>query len=233
MTQIDEVGDGIFRINTPMPEVPGGFSCNQYLVVDDEPLLFQTGGRRLFPGVSAAIARVIPLEKLRWIAFSHIESDECGAMNQLLAAAPSAAPLCGHVAAMVSMNDLADRAPRALANGETIATGKRRFVWHDTPHLPHGWESGLLFEATTKSLFCGDLFTQPGSHTPPLTTGDILNPSEAFRKQMNYLSKSPDTRAILEALARTEPRRLLCMHGSAWEGDGAALLRALADAYGC
>jgi flavorubredoxin len=229
-TRIDEVGDRIFRINTPFRDLPGGFSFNQYLVDDDEPLLFHTGPRQSFPLVLEAIAHVMPLDRLRWIGFSHVESDECGALNQLLAVAPRATPLCSTVAAMVSMNDLADRTPRPLADGEEMATGRRHFRWIDAPHVPHGWENGFLFESTTKTLFCGDLFTQPGADTPPVTTGDVLAPSEAFRQAMDYWAHAKNTTAILGKIAESRPTTLACMHGSAWQGDGAALVRALSDA---
>ena len=163
-TNIQEIADGIYRINTPveLPDGPGAFSFNQYLVVDDEPLLFHTGMRRLFPAVRAAIARVMPVEKLRHVSFSHFEADECGSMNELLAVAPRAAPLCSRIAALVSMGDLADRPPRALADGEELVIGSRTLRWFDTPHLPHGWDSGLLMDTRTGTFFCGDLFTQPG-----------------------------------------------------------------------
>lgn len=230
MTRIDPIADGIYRINTPVPEVPGGFSFNQYLVVDDEPLLFHTGGRRSFSAVRDAIARVIPVEELRWIAFSHFEPDECGALPELLAAAPRAQPVCGRIGAMVCLSDYVDREPRPLDDGETLVTGKRTFTWLDAPHLPHGWDCGYLSEATTRTLFCGDLFTQPGAETPASTTADILGPSEAFRQAMDYFAHSKNDKQILAKLASTEPRMLACMHGSAWEGDGSALLRALGDA---
>jgi flavorubredoxin len=232
MTDISEVEAGIYRINTPVPDMPGGFSFNQYLVVDEEPLLFHTGGRGLFPAVRAAIARVLPVEKLRWIGFSHLESDECGSLNQFLAVAPHAQPLCSMVAAMVSMNDLADRAPRPMKDGETMSIGERAVQWLDTPQLPHGWESGALFDTTSKTLFSGDLFTQPGAHTPPVTEGDILGPSEAFRGAMDYYSHSKNARPLLEKLAATNARTLACMHGSAWKGDTSKLIRALADSLG-
>lgn len=230
MTRIDPICEGIYRIHTPVSDVPGGFSFNQYLVVDDEPLLFHTGGRRLFPAVREAIAKVIPVEKLRWIGFSHFEPDECGALPELLAAAPHAQAVCSTVSAMVCMGDYIDRAPRALADGEKLVTGKHTFTWLDTPHLPHAWDTGYLSEATTRTLFCGDIFTQPGSDAPPVTTGDILGPSEAFRQAMDYFSHTKHARPLLAKLAATAPRRLACMHGSAWEGDAAALLGALADA---
>jgi flavorubredoxin len=230
MTRIDEVADGIWRIFTPV-ETPGAgaFSFNQYLIEDDEPLLFHTGLRRIFPEVRDAVARVMPVERLRWLAFSHFEADECGALNQFLAAAPRAEPLCGRVAAMVSVGDYADRPPRALADGESVALGRHRVQWLDTPHLPHAWECGFLFEAATRTLLCGDLFTQGGGDHPPLVETDILGPSEAFRRRLDYFAHTRGTRPMLERLAGLAPTTLACMHGSAWRGDGAALLRALAD----
>jgi flavorubredoxin len=228
-TNLAEIADGIFRINTPVPPsvMPGGFSFNQYLIRDEEPLLFHTGPRALLSQVRSAIQAAMPIERLRYVAFSHVEADECGTLNQLLALAPQAQPLCGQVAALVSISDLADRPPVALSDGETRTLGRHRVRWLDAPHLPHGWECGYLFEETTATLLCGDLFTQPGAGAEPLTRGDILTPSDAFRRQMDYFAHSPQTPNLLTKLAATKPRRLACMHGSAWEGDGAALLEAL------
>lgn len=229
-TRVDEIAPSLYRISTPVSVLPGGFSFNQYLLVDEQPLLFHTGPRRMFPLVREAIAAVMPVERLRWIAFSHVEADECGSLNELLAVAPQAQPLCGSVAAMVSVNDLADRPPRALADGEAVSLGRARVRWLDAPHLPHGWECGYLFEETAGTLFCGDLFTQPGAEHAPVTTGDILGPSEAMRKAMDYFAHSQGTRALIERLSATQPKTLACMHGSAWSGDGGRLLLALADA---
>lgn len=230
-TNVHEVADGIYRINTPVViEGAGGFSFNQYLIVDDEPLLFHTGPRRMFPLVREAVASVLPVESLRYIALSHVEADECGSLNDWLGAAPQSSPLCGTVAAMVSIGDLADRAPRALADAEAISLGKHSVRWLDAPHLPHAWECGYLMEERTSTLLCGDLFTQGGSQLPPVTESDILGPSEAFRHEMDYFSHTKNARLMLEKLASTNPATLACMHGSAWRGDGAALLRALADA---
>ncbi|BDG10627.1 oxygen-binding di-iron domain-containing protein [Anaeromyxobacter paludicola] len=230
-TRVDEVAEGIYRISTPVPPtvIPGGFSFNQYLVVDDEPLLFHTGPRRMFPLVREAIASVLPVERLRHLAFSHFESDECGAVNDLLAAAPAAAPVCGRINAMINA-DAWDRPPRALSDGETLSLGRHRVTWRDTPHLPHGWECGYLHEETTRTLLCGDLFTQGGEGGAPLTREDVLGPSEALRARLDYFSHGRDAGALLERLAGHAPRTLACMHGSAWEGDGAALLRELAVA---
>jgi len=230
-TNVHEVADGIYRINTPVV-IPGagGFSFNQYLIMDDEPLLFHTGPRKMFPLVREAVASVLPVERLRYLAFSHVEADECGSLNDWLVVAPQSVPLCGTVAAMVSIGDLADRAPRALADGERLPLGSHVVRWLDTPHLPHAWECGVLAEERTATLLCGDLFTQGGADLPPVTEADILEPSEAFRREMDYFSHTKNARVMLERLASTNPRTLACMHGSAWRGDGARLLRALADA---
>jgi flavorubredoxin len=230
-TNVHEVADGIYRINTPVViEGAGGFSFNQYLIVDDEPLLFHTGPRKMFPLVREAVASVLPVERPRYIALSHVEADECGSLNEWLVAAPASVPLCGTVAAMVSIVDLADRGPRALADGELVVLGKHSVRWFDTPHLPHAWECGFLTEEHTSTLLCGDLFTQGGAELPPITESDILGPSEAFRHQMDYFSHTKNARVMLERLASTKPTTLACMHGSAWHGDGAKLLHALADA---
>jgi flavorubredoxin len=230
-TNVHEVADGIYRINTPVQfEGAGGFSFNQYLIVDEEPLLFHSGLRKMFPLVREAVASVLPVERLRYIAMSHVEADECGSLNEWLAAAPQSVPLCGTVAALVSVGDLADRPPRALADGEGLSLGRHSVRWIDAPHLPHAWECGFLAEERTATLLCGDLFTQGGADLPPLTESDILGPSEAFRHEMDYFSHTKKARAMLERLASTQPSTLACMHGSAWRGDGAALLRALADA---
>ena len=229
-TNIHEVADRIYRINTPVMFEGGlAFSFNQYLIDDDEPLLFHTGPRRMFALVHEAVASVLPPESLRHIGFSHVEADECGSLNEWLAAAPQSTPLCSQVAGMVSINDMADRAPRTLADGEALSLGRHRVRWLDTPHLPHGWECGLLTEESTKTLFCGDLFTQPGAGAPPVTDADILGPSEAFRSQMDYFSHTKNAAGMLERLASNAPTTLACMHGSAWRGDGASLLRSLAD----
>ncbi|MBT0961306.1 hypothetical protein [Denitromonas iodatirespirans] len=230
-TNVVEIADGIYRINTPI-HLPDGarFSFNQYLIVDDAPLLFHTGPRKLFPLVSEAIGHVMPLEGLRYVGLSHVESDECGGMNAFLAAAPQAVPLCSQIAAMVSMNDLADRAPQAMVDGELLSLGRRAIRWFDTPHMPHGWDCGLMMEETSRTFFCGDLFTQPGGGEVALTEADILAPSEAFRQPLDYFAHAPGTAAMLHRLADEAPGTLACMHGSAWQGDGGALLRALAAA---
>ena len=232
-TNIHEIAAGIYRINTPVG-LPGAgqFSFNQYLVVDDEPLLFHSGLRRMFPLLREAIAAVMPVERLRYIGLSHFEADECGALNEFLAVAPQAVPLCGQVAALVSVNDYADRAARALGDGAELNLGRHRMRWYDTPHMPHGWECGLMMDMSTRTFFCGDLFTQGGTGDVALTDSDILGPSEAFRAPMDYYSHAPNTGAVLEKLALENPITLACMHGSAWRGDGAGLLRDLSRVLG-
>jgi flavorubredoxin len=229
-TRIDEIASGIYRINTPVPVegLPGGFSFNQYLVLDEVPLLFHTGPRGMFPLVRDAIGTVLPVDRLRFVGFSHYENDECGALNLLLDAAPHAVPLCGRINAMINA-DAFDRPPRVLADGEALGLGTRAVRWFDTPHLPHAWECGYLLETHTGTLLCGDLFTQPGPGDVPLTDGDILGPSEAMRTALDYYAHARNTGAMLERLAAEKPRTLACMHGSAWSGDAASLLGALAD----
>jgi flavorubredoxin len=228
-TNIHEITDGIYRINTPIDLPVGAFNFNQYLIVDDRPMLFHTGPRRLFPLVQEAIAAITPPERLAYIGFSHFEADECGSLNEFLALAPDAVPVCSQVAAMVSINDIADRPPHALADGDTLELGRHALRWFDTPHLPHAWECGLMFEDSTRTLLCGDLFTQGGTGEAALVETDILGPSEAFRGAMDYYAHTPKTGELLERLAAQKPVTLACMHGSAWTGDGAGLLRALAQ----
>lgn len=229
---ISPIAPDTYRISIAMPPsvIPGGFSFNQYLVVDDRPLLFHTGPRKLFPLVRSQIETVMPLERLRYIAFSHVEADECGALSDFLAAAPDAQPACSRVAAMVSIGDLVDVQPVVLEDGDTLQLGKHRLVWQSTPHLPHGWECGYLFDQTTATLFCGDLFTQGGHEHPPLVQDDILARSEAFRRQDDYFSHTRDVRLLIGKLAGLRPRVLACMHGSAWSGDGEHMLRRLGEA---
>jgi len=230
-TNVHEIADGIFRINTPiaLPSGAGQFNFNQYLIADEHPMLFHTGPRKLFPYVREAIGHIMPVEQLRYLGLSHFEADECGALNEFLALAPTAEPVCSRIAAMVSVSDFADRPPRAMLDSETLSLGHHRVQWFDTPHVPHGWDCGLMMESSTGTFLCGDLFTQGGAGGEPLTETDILEPSEAFRKPLDYFAHAPQTRATLERFAQQTPTTLACMHGSAWRGDGAALLRALAD----
>lgn len=232
-TRIDAIGDNLYRISTKAPPdaVPGGFTFNQYLLVDDAPLLFHTGLRHQFDAVVGSVASVIPIERLRYIAFCHVEADECGSLNQFLDIAPQALPVCSQVAAMTSIGDLASRPPRVLADGESLSLGKHVVRWIDAPHVPHGWENGFLFEETTRTLFCGDLFTQGGAEHDPLSE-EILEASEQMRGNMDYFAHGANTRPVLERLASLEPDILACMHGSAYQGDGGSLLRNLADRLG-
>jgi flavorubredoxin len=232
-TRVDEIADGIYRISTPVPVIPGGFTFNQFLVEDESPLLFHTGLRKLFPLVREAVAHVLGDEgRLRYVSFSHYEADECGSLNDWLAVAPRAEPVCSLTAAMVSVNDVAARPARALADGEELSLGRRSVRWVDTPHLPHGWESGLLFEPASGTLLCGDLFTAGGADIPPLSTSDVLGPALAMQEAVPYLVRGPHVRPLLEKLSRLEPRVLGLMHGSSHQGDGGRALLALADALG-
>jgi flavorubredoxin len=201
-TSVDEIADGIYRISTPVPPelLPGGFTFNQYLIADDQPLVYHTGPNKMFPFVREAIESVLPVSSLRYIGFSHYEADECGSLNEFLEAAPGAEPLCSQIAKLVSVDDIAI------------------------------WECGHLFETTTGTLFCGDLFTQGGSEHEALTSEDILKPSEEMRSGMDYFSQTRFAGDLAEKLAQTSPRILACMHGSAWKGDGATLLRQLGQA---
>jgi flavorubredoxin len=230
-TSIDEIASGIYRISTPVPPeaLPGGFTFNQYLIVDDSPLLYHTGLKKMFPLVQESIGSVIPVSSLRYIGFSHFEADECGSLNDFLEIAPEAEPLCSQIAKLVSVDDIALRPARALADGEELSLGKHTVCWMDTPHFPHAWECGHLFEKTTQTLFCGDLFTQAGHEHPAVTTGDILKTSEEMRGGMDYFSHTRHAGELAEKLAATSPRILACMHGSAWTGDGAAVLRQLGN----
>jgi flavorubredoxin len=231
--RISEIASGIYRLSTFVPEVapPAGFTFNQFLVLGDEPLLFHTGLRKMFPLTRAAVARLIPPERLRWIAFGHYEADECGAMNEWLAVAPQATLAHGQIGCMVSLNDMADRTPRALNDGETIDLGGgKRVRYLDTPHTPHGWDAGVLYEESTGALMCGDLFTQLGDG-PALTEGDIVGPAIAAEDLFKYSCLAPGMGTTIRGLAKLAPRTLAIMHGPSFAGDGASALRALADDY--
>jgi flavorubredoxin len=232
MTTVDEIAEGIFRISTFVAEVapPAGFAFNQYLLVADQPLLFHTGHRRLFPAVREAVGRVLPPETLRWISFGHVEADECGAMNLWLATAANAEIAHGAIGCDVSLDDLADRPPRTLADGEVIDLGGKKVRYIDTPHTPHGWDAGLLLEETTQTLLCGDLFTQTG-RTAALTERDIVGPAAAAEDLFRFSSLYPGMGETIRRLAGLEPRTLALMHGPAFAGDGSAALLALADDY--
>lgn len=228
--RVDEIAQGIYRISTRLDVIPGGFTFNSYLIDDDEPVLFHTGYRRLFESTVEAIRKVMPVERLRWIGGSHFESDEFGALNDLLSVAPEATAFGSAIGALTSLNDYANRAARGFADGEEFAIGSRRMQWLDTPHVPHGWDCGVLFDATNKVLFCGDLFTQPGGAPPPVTESEVLTASETMRGMMDYYAHATSTKAILEGkLAALQPTTLACQHGSAYRGDGSALLLELSS----
>ena len=228
-TRVTEVADGVHQLTTHIAEMDFGF--NQYLINADEPMLFHTGMRGLFPLVSDAISRVVPLTTLRWVAFGHVEADECGSMNQFLAAAPQATVTQGMTGCMVSINDLADRAPRPLANGEVLDIGSHRMRWIDTPHVPHGWEAGVVFDETTGTLFCGDLFTRWGAYQATIDD-DVLGPALAADANDDFGSWSlrAHSGSVVRELAELDVTTLALMHGPAFTGDCPAALRGLADA---
>lgn len=232
-TRIAEIADGIYRLSTYVPDIapPDGFTFNQFLILGDEPLMFHTGLRRMFPLKRAALGRLIAPERLRWIAFGHYEADECGAMNDWLAIAPNASVAHGQTGCLVSLNDMADRAPRVLADGETIELGggkKVRYI--DTPHTPHGWDAGVMYEESTGTLLCGDLFTQLGGG-PALTGGDIVGPAIAAEDIFKYSSLNPEMGTTIRSLSALSPRTLALMHGPSFTGNCTAALHALADEY--
>jgi flavorubredoxin len=231
-TTVDEIANGIYRLSTWVPDIapPAGFTFNQFLIDADEPLLFHTGPRLMFPLVYEAVGRILPVDRLRWIAFGHVESDECGSMNQWLAAAPRAEVAHGTIGCMVSLNDLADRPPRPLADGEVIDLGGKQVRHIDTPHVPHAWEARVLYEETTGTLLCGDLFTHLGNG-PALTTDDIIEPAMQAETMFRSSSLAPDTAAVMRRLGGIAPNTLALMHGSSYNGDGAKALDDLATAY--
>jgi flavorubredoxin len=230
-TRCDEIADGIYRISTYLGEgaQPVGFTVNQFLVLAEEPLLFHTGHRAQWPAIAAAIGRVMPIDRLRWISFGHVEGDECGATNELLRAAPRATVAFGLLGCQLSLRDLCDRPPRPVADGETLDLGGRRVRFLTTPHVPHNWEAQVLYEETTGTLLCGDLFTQAG---PCRALDDDIVARTIDTEQT--LCSTPRGRAVpttLRRLARLEPRALAVMHGSSYSGDGGAALRDLATAW--
>ena len=231
-TRVDEIAGGIYRLSTFVPEIgpPAGFVFNQFLVLGDEPLLFHTGPRRMFPLVREAVAKLIKPEALRWISFGHVEADECGSMNDWLAIAPQAQVTQGQIAVDVQLNDLCDRAPRALQDGEVLDLGGKRLRYLYTPHCPHGWDAGVMYEESTGTLLSGDLFTQLGNDRV-MTDGDILGPAIAAEEMFQATSLNPEIPARIRALAKLRPKKVALMHGPSFEGDGAAALLALADFY--
>jgi len=230
-TTVDEIADGIYRISTFVPDVgPTGFTFNQFLIAADEPLLFHTGQRMLFDAVSSAVATVVPVDTLRWITFGHVEADECGAMNRFLAAAPRAEVAHGGLGCMVSLQDLTDRPPVPLANGQVLELGSHRVRHIDTPHVPHGWEARVLFEETTRTLLCGDLLTQLGGG-PAVTSNDVLAAAAQAEDVFGASCLTPTSAPTIRALADLEPNLLAVMHGSSVTGDCSGALRGLAADY--
>jgi flavorubredoxin len=230
-TTIDEITDGIYRISTWVPEVsPDGFTFNQFLVTAEEPLLFHTGPRGMFPLVAEAVARVVPVESLRWITFGHVEADECGSMNMWLAAAPDSRVAHGALGCDISLNDLCDRPPRPLEEGEVIDLGGKRVRQISTPHVPHGWEAQVLFEETTGTLLCGDLFTHVGGG-PAVRNDDIVEAAVAAERMFGATALAPHTPATLRSLGDLDPTTLAVMHGSSFQGSGKRALYQLADRY--
>jgi flavorubredoxin len=231
-TTVNEIAPRIYRVSTWVAEIapPAGFTFNQYLIDAEEPLLFHTGPRAMFPIVADAVSKLIDVKRLRWVAFGHVESDECGSMNQWLAAAPGSEVAHGTLGCLVSLNDMADRPPRALADGEVLDLGGKRVRHIDTPHVPHAWEARVLFEETTRTLLCGDLFSQLG-RSPALTEADIVGPAFAAEEIFAHTCLTPATAPTIAGLADLEPRTLALMHGPAFVGDCATALRALAEGY--
>ena len=230
-TTIYEIAENIYRLSTFIPEVtPEGFSFNQFLVVADEPLLFHTGQRGLFPVVSDAVASVIPVETLRHISFGHVESDECGSMNMWLAAAPKSQVAYNALGCDVSLNDLCDRPPLALEDGAVLDLGGKRIRVIATPHVPHGWEAQVMFEETTGTLLCGDLFSHIGP-SKPLVETDIVGPALAAEGMFHATALAPHTVATMRKLGDLSPRTLAVMHGASYQGDGKRALYELAEGY--
>jgi flavorubredoxin len=230
-TTIDEIADGIFRISTWVPDVtPEGFTFNQFLVLADEPMLFHTGMRAIFPLVADAVSSVMATESLRWISFGHVEGDECGAMNLWLASSPQCQVAFGALGCELSLDDLCDRPPRPLSEGEVLDLGGRRVRQISTPHLPHGWEAQVLFEETTGTLFCGDVFSQVG-RPPAVTHQDIVEPALAAERIFGATALTPHAPRMLRRLGDLGATTLAVMHGSSFRGDTRRAFDDLATGY--
>ncbi len=231
-TNVHEVAEGVYRLSTLIPEAaPGGFTFNQYLLTGEEPMLFHTGARQLFPLVADAVAKVLDVERLRWISFGHVESDECGSMNLWLEAAPKSEVLFNPLGCDVSLNDLCDRKPVVAVPGEQRDLGGHVVRTIMTPHVPHGWEAQVLFDETSRTLFCGDVFGQVGD-APAIVHGvDIVQPALDAEDMFGATALTAQTAPTLRLLAALEPRTLALMHGPAFVGDCTRALLDLADAY--
>ncbi len=228
---VDQINDNIYRIATFVPEVgPTGFTFNQFLVVDDEPLLFHTGPRGMFPLIAEAVATVVPVESIRWLSFGHVESDECGSVNMWLAAAPKSEVVFNPLGCDISLNDMCDRPPRIITEEETLVTGAKRFRVIPTPHVPHGWEAQVLFEETTGTLFSGDIFGQLGAG-PALATDSIVASAMEAEEMFHSSSLAPQTVDTLRRLGDLSPTTLAVMHGSSFSGDVKQQCYDLAAAY--
>lgn len=227
-TEIDEVTAGIYRLSTYVEEID--FTFNQYLIDADQPLLFHCGMRALFPVISAAVPQVMPLTRLRWISFGHWEADESGAMNDWLEAASEAQVAVGTIGCMLSVNDLAVRPPKPLEDEERLDLGGKRVRYLATPHVPHGWDAGVLFEETSKTLFCGDLFTRTG-RCEAISEDDPIAPALAVEDTFGSTALTPNTAPTIRRLATLKPAMLALMHGPAFRGDCERALLTLADSY--
>jgi hypothetical protein len=233
MPVISEIAPDTYRISIYVPKLDMQF--NHFLVKDDQPILFYTGFRAMFSLMREAVAALIDPAQLRWVGFSHVEADECGALNEWLDLAPRSEPVCGIVSAYTSVNDGALRPARALAPEEILGTGKYRYRYRSTPHLPHGWDAGMFFEETERTLFCSDLFLQYGD-VEPLTGSNLVERSRSALLRLEVgplagcMAYTPLTKPLLYGLAKLQPRTLAIAHGSSFVGDGARLLRELDQA---
>ena len=232
MTAINEIAPDLFRLSVYVPQFDMQF--NHFLVRDEEPLLFHAGFKRMFPVLREAVGRVMDPTKLRHVAWSHFESDECGALNDWLQLAPQAQPVCTLVGKLVSVDDFSIRPAHGMTPDDILETGKYRFRFHRSPHLPHGWDAGVLFEETRKTLFCSDLFHHFGN-VSPVTSSDLIGPSRKAMVQMQqgplegYIPYTRRSEGVLRSLAELKPETLAVMHGSSYIGQGDKVLTGLAE----
>jgi flavorubredoxin len=230
-TVCDEIADGIYRISTHVADLvaPSGLTVNQFLVLADRPFLFHTGFRQLWPQVAGAIARIVPVERLRWISFGHVEADECGAIDGLLAAAPEAHVAFGSLGCAFSLRDLIDRPAHAIGDGGALDLGGRRVRFLATPHAPHNWEAQVVYEETTRTLLCGDLFMQAGECCA--VADDVVTRALETEQMLGSATRGPTMPATLRRIAQLEPQTLAVMHGASYSGDGGTALRTFASAW--